>query len=81
MYAKVESERLLYIRLNQQKLRVEDYIHLRDAVTNDGAVSDIGRTVILPATFMGSMFARTAGPIYLLVLIHDGHKLDIRHKK
>jgi hypothetical protein len=28
MYAKVESERLLYIRLNQQKLRVEDYIHL-----------------------------------------------------
>ncbi|EYB87952.1 hypothetical protein Y032_0254g286 [Ancylostoma ceylanicum] len=54
MYAKIESERLLYIRLNQKKLRVEEYIHLRDAVVNDGSVSDIGRTVILPATFTGS---------------------------
>lgn len=31
MYAKIESERLLYIRLNQKQLRVENYIHLRDA--------------------------------------------------
>ncbi|KIH48241.1 hypothetical protein ANCDUO_21693, partial [Ancylostoma duodenale] len=54
MYAKIESERLLYIRLNQKKLRVDDYIHLRDAVVNDGSVSDIGRMVILPATFTGS---------------------------
>ena len=36
MYAKIESERLLYIRLNQTKLRSEHYIHLRDAVINDG---------------------------------------------
>ena len=35
MYAKIESERLLYIRLNQTKLRSEQYIHLRDAVIND----------------------------------------------
>ncbi|EPB67919.1 hypothetical protein ANCCEY_12989 [Ancylostoma ceylanicum] len=34
--AKVENERLLYIRLNHQKLRVDDYIHLRDAMANDG---------------------------------------------
>ncbi|EYC03673.1 hypothetical protein Y032_0092g2555 [Ancylostoma ceylanicum] len=54
MYAKIESERLLYIRLNQKKLRVDNYIHLRDAVANDGNVSDIGRMVILPATFTGS---------------------------
>ncbi|KIH60924.1 hypothetical protein ANCDUO_08810 [Ancylostoma duodenale] len=54
MYAKIESERLLYIRLNQKKLRVDDYIHLRDAVVNDGSVSNIGRMVILPATFTGS---------------------------
>ena len=32
MYAKIESERLLYIRLNQTKLRSEQYIHLRDTV-------------------------------------------------
>ncbi|KIH44087.1 hypothetical protein ANCDUO_25899, partial [Ancylostoma duodenale] len=54
MYAKIESERLLYIRLNQRKLRVDDYIHLRDAVANDGNSTDVGRLVILPATFTGS---------------------------
>ncbi|KIH61445.1 hypothetical protein ANCDUO_08281 [Ancylostoma duodenale] len=54
MYAKIESERLLYIRLNQRKLRVDDYIHLRDAVANDGNPTDVGRLVILPATFTGS---------------------------
>jgi hypothetical protein len=36
MYAKIESERLLFIRLNQAKLRSEEYVHLRDAVINDG---------------------------------------------
>ena len=54
MYAKVESERLLYIRLKQQKLRVDDYIHLRDAAANDRNVASIGRMIILQATFTGS---------------------------
>ncbi|KIH45048.1 hypothetical protein ANCDUO_24917 [Ancylostoma duodenale] len=54
MYAKIESERLLYIRVNQRKLRVDDYIHLRDAVANDGNSTDVGSLVILPATFTGS---------------------------
>ncbi|KIH43605.1 hypothetical protein ANCDUO_26386, partial [Ancylostoma duodenale] len=54
MYGKIESERLLYIRLNQRKLRVDDYFHLRDAVVNDGISTDIGRLVVLPATFTGS---------------------------
>lgn len=56
MYAKIESERLLYIRLNQTKLRSDEYIHLRDAVVNDGNVNvnDLGRMVILPATVTGS---------------------------
>ncbi|RCN45090.1 hypothetical protein ANCCAN_08900 [Ancylostoma caninum] len=54
MYAKIESERLLYIRLNQKKLRVDDNIHLRDAIANDGDSTDVGRLVILPATFTGS---------------------------
>ncbi|GFW37129.1 helitron_like_N domain-containing protein [Trichonephila clavipes] len=40
MYAKMEGERLLYIRLNQVKLRSEEYIHLRDAVVNDGNLSE-----------------------------------------
>lgn len=54
MYAKIETERLLYIRLNQKSLRSEEYIHLRDAIANDGNVNDIGKMVILPATFTGS---------------------------
>ena len=54
MYAKVETERLRYIRLNQSKLRAEEYIHLKDAIRNDGKVDDIGKLVILPASFTGS---------------------------
>ncbi|XP_031634678.1 uncharacterized protein LOC116347980 [Contarinia nasturtii] len=54
MYAKMESERLLFIRLNQKKLRVEEYIHLRDSIANDGNVGDIGKLVILPSTYIGS---------------------------
>lgn len=52
--AKMESERLLYIRLNQKKLRTEEYIHLRDAVSNDKNVKNIGKMVILPSTYIGS---------------------------
>lgn len=56
MYAKIETERLLYIRLNQKKLRSEEYIHLCDAITNDGNLNptELGKQVILPATFTGS---------------------------
>lgn len=54
VYAKIGSERLLFIRLNQKKLRADDYIHLRDAITNDGNLTDIGQMVILPATYTGS---------------------------
>ncbi|XP_017474280.1 PREDICTED: uncharacterized protein LOC108364908 [Rhagoletis zephyria] len=56
MYAKIETERLLYIRLNQTELRSEEYIHLRDAIVNDGNVNpnELGRMVILPSTFTGS---------------------------
>ncbi|UYV69075.1 hypothetical protein LAZ67_6002284 [Cordylochernes scorpioides] len=54
MYSKIESERLLYIRLNQVELRSEEYIHLRDAVVNDGNLRELGKMVILPSTFTGS---------------------------
>ena len=54
MYAKIESECLLYIRLNQTKLRSEQYIHLRDAVINDGNTTNVGRLTILPSSYAGS---------------------------
>ena len=54
MYAKIESERLWFIRLTQKKLRVDEYIHLRDAIANDGNVDNLGQLVILPSTFIES---------------------------
>lgn len=47
MCIKVESERLRYNSLNQNKLRVENYIHLPDAVNNDANVKprDFGKRV------------------------------------
>ncbi|CAD6226373.1 GSCOCG00011892001-RA-CDS, partial [Cotesia congregata] len=54
MYAKIESERLRYLRYNQQKLRAEEYIHLRDAINNNADVAEIGNHVILPSSYVGS---------------------------
>ena len=54
MYAKIETERLLFICLNQRKLRVDDYIHFRDAIAADGTASNLGKLVILPSSFTGS---------------------------
>lgn len=56
MMAKMISERLNYISRNQQRLRADDYIHLRDALNHDANVdpSNIGRHVILPSSFTGS---------------------------
>uniref|UniRef100_UPI00358ED5B8 uncharacterized protein n=1 Tax=Myxine glutinosa TaxID=7769 RepID=UPI00358ED5B8 len=58
MYAKIESERLCFIRHNQKRLRVESYVHLRDAVANDGHAANVGQLVILPSSFTG-------GPRYM----------------
>ncbi|GBP35468.1 hypothetical protein EVAR_19978_1 [Eumeta japonica] len=56
MYPKIETKRLLYIRLNQTELRSKEYIHLRDAIINDGNVnpSELGRMVILQSIFTES---------------------------
>lgn len=58
MYAKVESERLRFIRFNQSKLRAEEYVHLRDAINSNVDANlnanSIGTMCILPATHIGS---------------------------
>ncbi|GFU35283.1 helitron_like_N domain-containing protein [Trichonephila clavipes] len=58
MYAKIESERLRYIQLNQAKLRSEEYIHLRDAIIGNvdatNGINNIGTTYILPSSYSGS---------------------------
>ncbi|XP_065356368.1 uncharacterized protein LOC135950766 [Calliphora vicina] len=59
MYAKIETERLNYIRSHQKELRSENYIHLRDAVgRQDANALNIGQMVVLPSTFTG-------GPRYM----------------
>lgn len=59
MYAKVESERLRFLRFTQAKLRSEEYIHLRDAVAGniDGNLNpnDIGNAFILSSSYIGSL--------------------------
>lgn len=54
MGVKVEAERLTFIRLNQAKLRSEEYIHLREAVSTEGNAPNIDRLTILPVTYIGS---------------------------
>lgn len=49
MYVKIETKRLTFIRLNQAKMRSEEYIHLREAVSTEGNAANIGRLTILPA--------------------------------
>ncbi|XP_020718156.1 uncharacterized protein LOC110119128 [Ceratitis capitata] len=54
MYAKIESERLRYLRYIQQKLRAEEYIHFRGAINNNADVTEIGNHVILSSSYVGS---------------------------
>ncbi|KAJ2941595.1 hypothetical protein O0L34_g14649 [Tuta absoluta] len=57
-YAKIETERLVFIRTNQRKLRAENYVDLRDAMQHDSNAENVGRMVILPSSFTG-------GPRYM----------------
>ena len=57
MYAKIEWERLQYIRYHQRELRADVYQGLADAIQgSDGQVDglQIGKKIILPSSFTGS---------------------------
>src|SRR6266496_1915918 len=49
-YAQIEQARLLFIRLNQDKLRADLYQGLTDAAAHGADLSDIGKPMILPST-------------------------------
>jgi len=66
-YCKVEAQRLLWVRLNQQQLRVDLYQGVADALLQDN-LADIGRMVVLPATFLG-------GPRHMHQLYQDAMAL------
>ena len=55
MIAKVQQQRLNYIKWNQQKIRVDLYSGLDDANSaGESNPRDLGRKVILPSSFTGS---------------------------
>eukprot|EP00775_Hariotina_reticulata_P000896 gene896-1219_t len=61
------------MRLNQQQLRVDLYQGVADALLNDN-IADVGRMVILPATFLG-------GPRHMYQLYQDAMALVRKHGK
>lgn len=69
VFATIESGSLLSIRLNQKKLRAEEYIHVKVAIRNDGNVQGLGKLVTLPATLTGNILQYVGiivGRMYLL---------------
>ena len=58
-YCKIETERLQFLRREQQTLRVDNYTSLRDCLlAADGDPRQVGQRVVLPATYTG-------GPRYM----------------
>ena len=53
-FVKMETTRLLYLRLNQSSLRCESYDVLCDTLKNNASSNTVGRNIILPASFTGS---------------------------
>lgn len=73
-YAKVEGERLLFIRYNQKQLRAETYIYLCNAITNDEDIHNVGQPVILPSTI-------PRGPLYMHERMQDAMTYVRTHGK
>jgi hypothetical protein len=54
-YARMESDKLHFIRTHQNELRADLYKGLADALeSNDTSVDSLGRSVILPSSFVGA---------------------------
>ncbi len=58
MWAKVESERLGFLRREQKILRADEYVNVMDEMADGTNMKNVGKRVILPATFVG-------GPRYM----------------
>ena len=55
MYAKIEQQRLNYIKMNQQQIRSDLYSGLADAVhSGDTNAKEVCRNIILPSSYTGS---------------------------
>jgi hypothetical protein len=75
MYAKMEHQRLNFVRRNQKKLRSDLYSNLQDAANADDCdTSTLGKKVILPSSFIGS-------PRHLVQLYQDSMSIVRKHGK
>nr|XP_029145189.1 uncharacterized protein LOC112717234 [Arachis hypogaea] len=64
-YSMIESSRLTYIRLDQEKFRCEMYKGIKEAVlTGETTPSSVGKRIILPSSFTG-------GPRYMIQNYQD----------
>ena len=55
MFVKIEQQRLNYIKMNQQQIRVDLYCGLSDAVAaGDTDSRELGRKIVLPSSYTGS---------------------------
>lgn len=52
-YAKMEGQRLNYLRTHQSEIRAESYQNLQDALSTHDHNTHIGTKIILPSSFIG----------------------------
>ena len=63
MYAKMEANRLGFIRHNQNRLRADLYRNVVDAMhVGDNDMATVGKRVILPSSFIGTCNSYTKMP-------------------
>ena len=74
MYAKIETKRLLYLRMNQAQLRGSEYIPLQNSMNNEGPSRNTGQMVILPSSFVD-------GPRYMHEKAEDALAICRKHGK
>jgi hypothetical protein len=77
MYCKLESQRLGWVRNNQETLRADSYKGLADIVANgdgDRSAASAGTRVVLPSTFQG-------GPRHMMQLFQDAMAIVRKYGK
>ena len=82
MYSKVEGARLKFLKENQDKLRVELYSGLQDAVAHaddvgQNEVERIGQLIVLPASFTGSPRYMYKHYLDALAICREFRKFDL----
>ena len=82
-WAKIEQQKLLWLKLNQSKIRADTYSQVRVAASQGSqsaqssstpTICNVERRVVMPATYVG-------GPRFMNQLYHDGMAIVRKHGK